>query len=110
MFPLRRAVYSARCIFPNVRHMSAKGPLVDVTVDNEGIATLNMQRPPVNSLNLDLLQQMSKALDDIGKNKAKAMILTSVSLWVSYLSSNALMVWSPILNLFFLLASATGVI
>lgn len=81
MFPLRRAVYSARCILPNVRYMSAQGPLVDLTVDNEGIATLTMQRAPVNSLNLDLLQHMSKALDDVGKNKARAMILTSVSIW-----------------------------
>ncbi|XP_026316740.1 enoyl-CoA delta isomerase 1, mitochondrial-like [Hyposmocoma kahamanoa] len=79
MFPLRRAVYSARCILPNVRYMSGQGPLVDLTVDNGGIATLTMQRPPVNSLNLDLLQQMSKALDDVGKNKARAMILTSSS-------------------------------
>ncbi|KAJ0178159.1 hypothetical protein K1T71_005982 [Dendrolimus kikuchii] len=60
--------------------MSAKaGPLVDLAIDNEGIATLTMQRPPVNSLNLELLQAIGSALDDVGKNKCKGMILTSSS-------------------------------
>lgn len=66
--------------------MSAQGPLVDLTIDNKGIATLTMQRPPVNSLNLELLQEMSTALDDVGKNKAGAMMLTSVSFGLDVLA------------------------
>lgn len=65
---------------PSFRAMSSSGPLVDTAVDNEGIATVTMQRLPVNSLNLDLLQAMDKALDEVTKNKCKGMILTSVSL------------------------------
>ncbi|XP_013190565.2 enoyl-CoA delta isomerase 1, mitochondrial [Amyelois transitella] len=78
MIPLRSLVNTAKLVLPNMRALSAKaGPLVDLAVDNEGIATLTLQRPPVNSLNLDLLQDIDKALDDVVKNKAKAMILTS---------------------------------
>lgn len=85
MIPLRQIVGSARRMVPSIRAMSSAGPLVDTAVDNDGIATVTMQRPPVNSLNLDLLQAMSKALDEVAKNKCKGMILTSVSfflLWV----------------------------
>ncbi|XP_053606850.1 enoyl-CoA delta isomerase 1, mitochondrial-like [Plodia interpunctella] len=78
MVPLRLLVNNAKRVLPSVRPMSAKaGPLVDLSVDNEGIATLTLQRPPVNSLNLDLLQDIDKALDEVTKNKAKGMILTS---------------------------------
>ncbi|CAG9793995.1 unnamed protein product [Diatraea saccharalis] len=65
---------------PTARHMSAKaGPLVDVAVDGDGIAIVTMQRLPVNSLNLELLQELDKALVDVGKNKSKGMILASAS-------------------------------
>lgn len=79
MLPLRLIVNNARWLVPNSRAMSVKAsPLVDLAVDNEGIATLTMQRPPVNSLNLDLLQAISNAMDDVERNKYKGMILTSV--------------------------------
>lgn len=80
MFPLRQIVNNAKRIVPNIRPMSAKaGPLVDLAVDNEGIAVLTMQRPPVNSLNLDLLQELDKSLDEVAKNKSRGLILTSAS-------------------------------
>ncbi|KAL4712022.1 hypothetical protein ACJJTC_003689 [Scirpophaga incertulas] len=80
MVLLRTLLSSVRRTLPNSRHLSAKsGPLIDLSVDNEGIATVTMQRLPVNSLNLDLLQEMDKALVEIDKNKARAMILTSAS-------------------------------
>lgn len=80
MFPLRQAVNIGRRVAPSLRCMSAKaGPLVDVAVDNEGYATVTLQRPPVNSLNLELLQDISKSLDEVGKNKSRGMILTSSS-------------------------------
>ncbi|GBP79769.1 Enoyl-CoA delta isomerase 1, mitochondrial [Eumeta japonica] len=50
-----------------------------MAVDNDGIAVVTLQRPPVNSLNLDLLQAMNNTFDDVAKNKSKGMILTSAS-------------------------------
>lgn len=64
---------------PAFRSMSSSGPLTAIEIDNERIATVTMQRPPVNSLNLDLLQELSKTLDEVAKNKCKGMILTSSS-------------------------------
>lgn len=65
---------------PRCRLMSASagsaGPMVDVT-DDEGIAVMTLQRAPVNSFNLELLQAISTALDDVVKNKPNGMILTS---------------------------------
>lgn len=80
VIPMRCLFKNARRILPNTRAMSAKGPLTDLTVDNEGIATLTMQRLPVNSLNLELMQEIDKALDEVGKNKSKGLIITSVSI------------------------------
>ncbi|XP_061714921.1 enoyl-CoA delta isomerase 1, mitochondrial-like [Cydia pomonella] len=79
MFPLRQLARHATRILPACRPMSASaGPMVDVA-DDGGIAVVTLQRAPVNSLNLDLLQAMSKALDDVAKNKPRGMILTSAS-------------------------------
>lgn len=53
--------------------------LVNVDInDKTGIAVVTLNRPPVNSLNLELLQDISKTLDDLESNKSKGMILTSV--------------------------------
>lgn len=82
MYPVRKLLSNGRFVQSGVRAMSAKGPLVDFAVDNDGIAVVTMQRPPVNSLNLDLLEAMSKSLDDVAKNKCKGMILTSVCYFI----------------------------
>ncbi|XP_059053912.1 enoyl-CoA delta isomerase 1, mitochondrial-like [Achroia grisella] len=80
MNALRLFTRNGRQFLPNVRPMSAKaGPLVDLSVDNEGIATLTMQRLPVNSLNLELIQEIDKGLDEVANNKARGVILTSAS-------------------------------
>ncbi|OWR55712.1 enoyl-CoA isomerase, partial [Danaus plexippus plexippus] len=52
-------------------------PSIDLKVDSDGVAILNLQRPPVNSFNLDFLKEMSHTLDFVEKNKITAMILTS---------------------------------
>lgn len=53
--------------------------LVNLTVDDKtGIATLEMNRPPVNTLNTSLLRDISLALTEVEKNRSKGMILTSV--------------------------------
>ena len=59
--------------------MSSNSSLVDLAVGNDGISIMTLQRPPVNNINLDLLQDMNKALDEIEKTKSKGLIITSVS-------------------------------
>jgi len=53
-------------------------PLVDVEVnDKTGIALVTMNRKPVNGLNLELFEALSKTLDDLENNKSRGAILTS---------------------------------
>ena len=64
-----------------VKHQSTKSDglvLIDVN-DTTGFATVTLNSPPVNSLNLELLTAFSNALDEVKNNKSKGMILTSVS-------------------------------
>jgi len=44
-----------------------------------GISTVTMQRLPVNSMNLELVQELSTTLDALEKDNSRGMILTSVS-------------------------------
>jgi 3,2-trans-enoyl-CoA isomerase len=44
-----------------------------------GISTVTMQRMPVNSMNLELLQELSTIFDTLEKDNSRGMILTSVS-------------------------------
>lgn len=65
---------------PLSRCASTGGQLLDIVVDDKtGIATVAMKRPPVNSLNLELLEQITNALQTIEDNKSSGMILTSSS-------------------------------
>lgn len=78
---------SARCISSSAPRLG----LVNLSVDDKtGIATLEMNRPPVNSLNTPLLQDISSALTDVGKNKSKGLILTTVCINIrkKFLSKN----------------------
>ncbi|XP_063535335.1 enoyl-CoA delta isomerase 1, mitochondrial-like [Cydia strobilella] len=81
MWTFRQLSKNATRISPSAyRHMSTSSanPQVDVA-DDGGIAVMTLQRAPINSLNLELLQAISKALDDVAKNKPDGMILTSAS-------------------------------
>jgi len=54
--------------------------LVELSVDDKsGYAIVSLNRPPVNSLNLDLLSALSKSLDDVLDNRSRGMILTSTA-------------------------------
>ncbi|XP_039301623.1 enoyl-CoA delta isomerase 1, mitochondrial-like [Nilaparvata lugens] len=60
------------------RFYSDGAKLVTVTTDDKtGVSTLSLNRPPVNGLNLDLLQSISTALTTLEKSKCRGMILTS---------------------------------
>lgn len=59
---------------------SGAGKLVNVDINSQsGIATVTMNRPPVNSLNLELLTDLVDAMESVKKNKCLGMILTSSS-------------------------------
>ncbi|XP_017780308.1 PREDICTED: enoyl-CoA delta isomerase 1, mitochondrial-like [Nicrophorus vespilloides] len=80
MMALRNLLKSAKPIHNLARCYSAGAKLVDVKVnDQNGVATVTMQRMPVNSLNYDLLSQLVDAIDDLENNKTRGMILTSAS-------------------------------
>lgn len=63
------------------RLFSSQHKLVNLEVnDKTGIATVILNRPPVNSLSLELLKDLSETLDEVNDNRSKGMILTSVRL------------------------------
>ncbi|KAM8716112.1 hypothetical protein ACLKA7_003059 [Drosophila subpalustris] len=58
--------------------MSKNPQLTLVEVDDAtGIATLTMNRPPVNSCNLELLRDLNESIKQIECNKSRGLILTS---------------------------------
>lgn len=65
-----------------LRYFSAEtNQLVNVEVnDQTGIATVTMNRKPVNGLSLEMFEAFSKTLDDLESNKSRGAILTSVRL------------------------------
>ncbi|XP_022830214.1 enoyl-CoA delta isomerase 1, mitochondrial-like [Spodoptera litura] len=77
MFHLRRI---PRSIVACSRWNSSQvAPLVSIDVDNEGIATLQMQRLPVNSLNLELFQAIKDSVIEVEKNKCKGLVFASAN-------------------------------
>lgn len=65
----------------SARNFSAKskGSLILVEINEKtGIATVSLNRPPVNSLNADFMREISKTLNDLEANRARGVILTSV--------------------------------
>ncbi|XP_017075733.2 LOW QUALITY PROTEIN: enoyl-CoA delta isomerase 1, mitochondrial [Drosophila eugracilis] len=63
-----------------IRLMSSTTKLTTVEVnDKTGIATLTMNRPPVNSQNVQLLIDLKTSVNEIEKNKCRGLILTSAS-------------------------------
>ncbi|EDW12522.1 enoyl-CoA delta isomerase 1, mitochondrial [Drosophila mojavensis] len=66
------------CATGPFRTMSTTTKLTTVEVnDKTGIATLTMNRPPVNGLNLDLLRDLRQSIAEIEGNKSRGLILTS---------------------------------
>ncbi|TMW45737.1 hypothetical protein DOY81_009187 [Sarcophaga bullata] len=67
---------------PFERYMSSTpgGKLTTIAVnDKSGVATLTMNRPPVNGLNYELLRDIKESIDEIESNKCRGLILTSSS-------------------------------
>lgn len=59
---------------------AAKDNPIAVEVNDEtGVATLNLNRPPINALNLELLKSFKETIKGLEDNKkCKGLILTSV--------------------------------
>lgn len=66
-----------------VRRCQTKANVSNLTLvevdDKTGIATLTLNRPPVNSCNLELLLELNENIKQIECNKSRGLILTSVS-------------------------------
>lgn len=77
---LRNSVRRGSALFSSYfRNYSSSGPLINVAVNEKtGVATATLNRPPVNSLNLELLTEISNTLSQLEKNKCRGLILTSV--------------------------------
>lgn len=58
---------------------SSKLCLVEVN-DKSGVATLTLNRPPVNGLNVELLACLKESLCSLENNKSRGIILTSVTI------------------------------
>ncbi|KAF2879917.1 hypothetical protein ILUMI_26246 [Ignelater luminosus] len=77
---LARNILRTRTLVGSFRHYSSGTKLLDVSVNDEnGFATVTMNRPPVNSLNLEFLTEFCNVLTDLDRNKSRGMILTSSS-------------------------------
>lgn len=62
------------------RRMKSTKSTINLTInDKTNIATMELNRPPVNSLNIALLKEVGIALDDLAKYRPTGLILTSVS-------------------------------
>ncbi|XP_045536260.1 enoyl-CoA delta isomerase 1, mitochondrial-like, partial [Papilio machaon] len=74
---IRRFLKYRKLWSPLTRSYTTQTPLVDLTVDDEGIATLTMQRPPANTFNLEYLHEITNSLNEISKQKVKGVVFTS---------------------------------
>ncbi|XP_051166402.1 enoyl-CoA delta isomerase 1, mitochondrial-like [Leptopilina boulardi] len=60
-----------------LRSLSSQAKLVEVERRDSGIAVVSMARPPVNSLNLELLTELTTTLNEMKTQKLKGIIITS---------------------------------
>lgn len=75
MLHLRRFLVSQPIL---TRNYASGKKLVEVTQDKDtGICTVSMAKPPVNSLNLELLEELKTSLEEAQKSKCQGIILTS---------------------------------
>lgn len=76
---LKNTIRLINCL-PKFRAYSTASPLVNVAINEKtGVATATLQRPPVNSLNLELITAIGNTLKDLETNKCRGLILTSVN-------------------------------
>lgn len=76
MLPFRRFLSKQQLHL--IRSYASGKKFVEITQDdNTGIQTISMAKPPVNSLNLELLEDLRTSFKEAEQNKCKGIILTS---------------------------------
>ncbi|XP_075168976.1 enoyl-CoA delta isomerase 1, mitochondrial-like [Haematobia irritans] len=60
----------------HLRCMSSSS-IIDVNVDNKGIAVLHLNTPPVNAMTMDMLTMVKPLIKNLEQNKCRGMIFTS---------------------------------
>lgn len=71
-----------QCLIKHFCTSNSSENLIVLNMNNEtGYATVELNRPPVNSFNLEILNQFSKVLDNLNKNNCRGMTLTSVCIF-----------------------------
>lgn len=68
--------------------------------DKTGIATVTLNRSPVNSLSVELLKELSETLDEVHDNRSRGMILTSVSSYKICFNLKVTMIYFSLKKLF----------
>ncbi|XP_073968738.1 enoyl-CoA delta isomerase 1, mitochondrial-like [Rhodnius prolixus] len=83
----------------SIRSFSAgSDALVDVKTDNKGIATVTMNRPPVNSLNFHHLEALHQTFLSLERDRCRGMILTSSSPTVFSAGLDILEMYQPTID------------
>ena len=72
MFLTRRVL----CSTFQRRCFSSNQPLIANTIDKDGISTISLNKAPVNTLNLEMIQQLSDVIKTT-EMSAKGIVLTS---------------------------------
>uniref|UniRef100_A0A1Y1K6A0 Uncharacterized protein n=1 Tax=Photinus pyralis TaxID=7054 RepID=A0A1Y1K6A0_PHOPY len=83
----RRGVLLAKTVSYQVRLCSGNFRHLEVLKDENNVAIVTMKRAPVNSLNTELLTEISSVLTDLEETKCSGMILTSVGILRNRLST-----------------------
>lgn len=76
-----RPICSTARLFAAHRSLCSKASngLVLTEVDNQtGYAKVTLNRAPVNGLNLELMTEVGRTIDDLERENVKGMLLTSV--------------------------------
>jgi 3,2-trans-enoyl-CoA isomerase len=98
---LRNGIRGFSIFSSSFRNYSSTGPVINLQVnDKTGVATVTLNRPPVNSLNLELLTELSNTLTELEKNKCRGLMLTSSSNSVFSAGLDLLELYKPNLDRF----------
>ncbi|XP_039445126.2 enoyl-CoA delta isomerase 1, mitochondrial-like [Culex pipiens pallens] len=77
---LRPTPYStllSRALRRSFSSAANNGPVVTEMDPKTGYATVTLNRAPVNAMNLELMRAIQRTIDDLERDKARGMILTS---------------------------------
>lgn len=80
----KRINVTAHSLSSWTRRLKSPESLINLSINEKtNIATLELNSPPVNSLNVALFKEACDALDELAKYRPNGLILTSVSEFAS---------------------------